>query len=126
MIDLGTLGGEFSWARAVSSREQVVGERITTHGESHTFSWTQAGGMIDLGSFGAGHSYAAAVNASGQVVGVPSELLLGSLVKAYRLVGFSPARDFDYIEINRVLRLHSHVVQETVRTIGASGGSVHI
>ena len=51
----------------------------------------------------------------------------GSLVKAYQLVGFSPGRDFDYIEINRVLRrLHNEVVQQTVRTIAASGGSVQI
>jgi DNA invertase Pin-like site-specific DNA recombinase len=51
----------------------------------------------------------------------------GSLIKAYELVGFSPGRDFDYIEINRLLRrLHSDVVQETVRTIGTSGGSAHI
>jgi DNA invertase Pin-like site-specific DNA recombinase len=51
----------------------------------------------------------------------------GSLVKAYQLVGFSPGRDFDYIEINRVLRrLHHDVVQDTVRTIAANGGSVQI
>jgi DNA invertase Pin-like site-specific DNA recombinase len=49
----------------------------------------------------------------------------GSLIKAYQLVGFSPGRDFDYIEINRVLRcLHSDVIQETIRTISTSGGSV--
>ena len=51
----------------------------------------------------------------------------GSLIKAYQLVGFSPGRDFDYVEVNRVLRrLHSDVVQETVRTIGTNGGSVHL
>src|SRR4029079_11610817 len=51
----------------------------------------------------------------------------GSLIKAYQLVGFSPGRDFDYIEINRVLRrLHNDVVHETVRTIATNGGSVHI
>ena len=51
----------------------------------------------------------------------------GSLIKAYQLVGFSPGRDFDYVEVNRVLRrLHSDVVQETVRTIGSNGGSVHL
>ena len=51
----------------------------------------------------------------------------GSLIKAYQLVGFSPGRDFDYIEINRVLRrLHGDVLQETVRTIGANGGSIRV
>ena len=42
------------------------------------------------------------------------------------LIRFSSARDFDYIEINRVLHVFTNVVEETVRTIGASGGSVHI
>jgi hypothetical protein len=51
----------------------------------------------------------------------------GSLIKAYQLVGFSPARDYDYVEINRVLRqLHGDVIQKTVQTIAASGGSVSV
>jgi hypothetical protein len=28
----------------------------------------------------------------------------GSLLRAYKLVGYSPKRDYEYIEINRVLR----------------------
>ena len=28
----------------------------------------------------------------------------GSLLRAYRLVGYSPGRDYDYVEINRLLR----------------------
>jgi len=49
----------------------------------------------------------------------------GSLLRAYQLVGFSPDRDFRYIEINRGLRaLHPGVVASTITGIGLAGGSV--
>ena len=52
MIDLGTLGGDGSVARAVNASGQVVGDSATADGTSHAFSWTAAGGMIDLGTLG--------------------------------------------------------------------------
>ncbi len=49
----------------------------------------------------------------------------GSLLRAYRLVGFKPDRDYRYIEINRRLReLQPGVVAETIAGIEASGGKV--
>lgn len=49
----------------------------------------------------------------------------GSLLRAYRLVGFKPDRDYRYIEINRRLReLHPDIVAETIAGIEASGGKV--
>lgn len=49
----------------------------------------------------------------------------GSLLRAYRLVGFNPDRDYRYIEINRHLReLHPDIVAETIAGIEAAGGSV--
>lgn len=49
----------------------------------------------------------------------------GSLVRAYELVGYSPARDYRYIETNRALRaLHPDVVQEVIAGIENAGGSV--
>jgi DNA invertase Pin-like site-specific DNA recombinase len=49
----------------------------------------------------------------------------GSLLRAYRLVGFNPDRDYRYIEINRRLRdLHPDIVAETIAGIEAAGGSV--
>jgi DNA invertase Pin-like site-specific DNA recombinase len=49
----------------------------------------------------------------------------GSLVRAYKLIGFSPARDYRFIEINRALRaMHGDVVRETVRGIEEAGGQV--
>lgn len=49
----------------------------------------------------------------------------GSLVRAYQLVGFTPDRDFRYIEINRALRmLHNDIVSSTVTEIIELGGVV--
>ena len=49
----------------------------------------------------------------------------GSLLRAYRLVGFTPRRDYSYVEINRALRaVHPKVVAETIATIEDLGGAV--
>lgn len=49
----------------------------------------------------------------------------GTLVRAYRLVGYSPGRDYEYVEINRVLRaLHPKVIAETIAGIERIGGTV--
>ena len=50
----------------------------------------------------------------------------GSLLRAYQLVGYSPSRDYRYIETNRVLRaLHPDIVAQVVKDIDAAGGAVH-
>ena len=49
----------------------------------------------------------------------------GSLLRAYELVGFTPDRDYRYIEINRVLRrMHPQIVTGTIAGIQKVGGSV--
>jgi hypothetical protein len=49
----------------------------------------------------------------------------GSLVRAYQLIGYSPSRDYRFIEINRALRaMHPTVVAETIAGIEAAGGAV--
>lgn len=49
----------------------------------------------------------------------------GSLLQAYEMVGFTPDRDYRYIEINRVLRqMHPQVLANTVTGIEAAGGVV--
>ena len=79
VIDLGTLGGSFSQARAVNASGQVVGTSTTDgDAETHAFSWTATGGMIDLGTLGGSESSVnfkwplRVVNDSGQVVGSSS------------------------------------------------------
>lgn len=49
----------------------------------------------------------------------------GSLIRAYELIGFSPDRDYRYIEINRALRrMYPDFITSTVRGIEEIGGSV--
>jgi DNA invertase Pin-like site-specific DNA recombinase len=49
----------------------------------------------------------------------------GSLLRAYQLVGFTPGRDYRYIEINRALRqMHPGVVATTIVEIQQIGGHV--
>ena len=49
----------------------------------------------------------------------------GSLVRAYTLVGFTPDRDYAYLEINRLLRrLHPEIMQRTEAEIVGLGGQV--
>lgn len=49
----------------------------------------------------------------------------GSLLRAYQLVGFTPGRDYRYIETNRALRaLHPDVVAHVMADIMSAGGAV--
>ncbi|MBF0143560.1 MAG: recombinase family protein [Magnetococcales bacterium] len=49
----------------------------------------------------------------------------GSLLRAYRLVGYDPGRDYRYIEINRQLRrLHPEAVAQMIAGIEGIGGVV--
>lgn len=49
----------------------------------------------------------------------------GSLVRAYQLIGYTPERDFEFIEVNRRLRsLHPELVADVVRSLQAVGDQV--
>jgi DNA invertase Pin-like site-specific DNA recombinase len=49
----------------------------------------------------------------------------GSLVRAYQLIGYTPATDFGYIEVNRYLRLkHPEIVQEVISELAQIGVTV--
>jgi hypothetical protein len=49
----------------------------------------------------------------------------GSLIRAYTLVGFTPDRDYAYLEINRLLRrLHPDLVRRTEAEIAALGAEI--
>ncbi|WP_396269215.1 hypothetical protein [Ideonella sp.] len=71
--DLGTLGGQESWAWGINERGQVVGSSLTDLGsfKPHAFL-TQPNGqsLMDLGSIGPYGSVAYAVNRTGQVTGI--------------------------------------------------------
>jgi DNA invertase Pin-like site-specific DNA recombinase len=50
----------------------------------------------------------------------------GSLIRAYELIGFTPDRDYSYIETNRELRkMYPQVVEGVICRIRDIGGTVH-
>jgi probable HAF family extracellular repeat protein len=78
IINLGTLGGSFSFANAMNNRGHVVGIALNTvpdpysflglGTETHAFVWRD-GFMEDLGTLGGPDSWGSAVNENGKVVG---------------------------------------------------------
>ena len=49
----------------------------------------------------------------------------GSLVRAYQMVGFTPDRDYRYLETNKFLRrFHPEIIKQTESQIATLGGSV--
>jgi len=48
-----------------------------------------------------------------------------SLVRAYKLIGYTPARDYSYLELNRALRIrHEQQLTETIEKLEATGATV--
>jgi hypothetical protein len=61
--------------------------------------------------------------------GMPSAAVyahrFGSLIRAYQMVGFTPDRDYQYLEVNQFLRrLHPKIVAQTELLISNVGGTV--
>lgn len=51
----------------------------------------------------------------------------GSLIRAYQMIGFTPAHDYRYIEINKRLRqMHGDIVKDTIAKIEQLGGQVRV
>jgi len=49
----------------------------------------------------------------------------GSLIRAYEAVGFTPDRDYQFLEVNKFLRkLHPEIINHTERAIANLGGSI--
>ena len=86
MVNLGTLGGTFSWGEAVNSSGQVAGWSKTSSGDGHAFLYS-GGSMTDLGTLGGSDSSAEGISASGVVVGY--SLTSGSDYHAFSYSGGS-------------------------------------
>jgi len=69
VIDLGTLGGSYSFAYGINESGQVVGVSKTATQELHAFVWDKATGMIDLGTLGGNVSGAYAIDNRGRIAG---------------------------------------------------------
>jgi probable HAF family extracellular repeat protein len=77
MTDLGTLGGEYSYATAISDTGYVGGQSAANLGHDdhvrvHAFIWFN-GEMKDLGTFGGGDSQLTDVNNLGHAIGVTQD-----------------------------------------------------
>ena len=71
MTDLGTLGGDISYALGINDSGEVVGySYLADNITRHAFTWTAAGGMVDLGTLSGGTwSQGEAINSSGDIAG---------------------------------------------------------
>jgi probable HAF family extracellular repeat protein len=67
--ELGTLGGNEGFTKAINMHGVVVGSAQTAGGAWHAFRYDAAGGMRDLGTLGGTSSYATAITRDGQVAG---------------------------------------------------------
>ena len=55
MADLGTLGGDTSYALGINDSGEVVGySYLADNVTRHAFTWTASGGMVDLGTLPGG------------------------------------------------------------------------
>jgi probable HAF family extracellular repeat protein len=92
IIDLGTLGGDFSDANGINNDPtvvQVVGlSTIVDNITVHAFFWTPPGPMIDLGTLG-GDSNAFDINNYGQIAGGSVDVLHQNWAVVWTMTGNS-------------------------------------
>ena len=67
--ELGTLGGNEGFTKAINTHGVVVGSAQTASGAWHAFRYDAAGGMRDLGTLGGTSSYATAITRDGMIAG---------------------------------------------------------
>lgn len=69
--DIGTLGGDSSYALGINDSGEVVGySYLSDNITYHAFTWTASGGMVDLGALPGGSvTQGFAINAAGEVAG---------------------------------------------------------
>ena len=67
--ELGTLGGNEGFTKAINAHGVVVGSAQTASGAWHAFRYEEATGMRDLGTLGGNSSYATAITHDGRVAG---------------------------------------------------------
>lgn len=112
MLDLGTLGGQNSYAFSINASGQVVGQSETDSNQTHAFLYSN-GAMSDLGTLGGDFSAAWGINDAGDVAGASS---LGG--------GFSHAflyQNGQMLDLNDMIAADSGWVLEMSSGFDASG-----
>ena len=105
VVDLGTLGGNVSWAYDLNNSNQVVGYAATASGQDRAFVFSDAnangaadpGETVDLGALpGDAASYAYGISNAGQIVGTSRSVPLGTDgdERAVRFNPGAPPTDF--------------------------------
>ncbi|WP_211387588.1 autotransporter domain-containing protein [Agrobacterium tumefaciens] len=112
--DLGTLGGDFSIAKAVSADGSViVGDSELASGSERIFRWTEANGMQDLGTLGGDFSIAKAVSADGSVI-VGDSRLASAFTHAFRWTAANGMQDLGTLggdfSIAKAVSADGHVI----------------
>jgi len=98
--------GLFAAAKAIFAEEMLDGLRdaLETHGFLSGIVINDASALPSSGAY---------------------QSRFGSLLRAYKLVGFTPDRDYRYIEINQRLRkIYARIIHDTVGVIEQVGGLV--
>lgn len=83
--ELGSLGGNDSYALGLNDQGQVVGKSTLANGETHAFLYSNAT-MTDLGTLGGKESSANLINNGGQIAGISTEAGESSQ-SAFQVVG---------------------------------------
>jgi probable HAF family extracellular repeat protein len=99
MTDLGTLGGDSSFALGVNDSGEVCGySYLADNTTYHAFTWTAAGGMVDLGTADGHSTRAWAINSAGDLTGDSGTLLpfYWSPGGGFVLIGHSPNYNFGF------------------------------
>lgn len=115
--DLGTLGGNTSFARSINARGDVVGTAEVANGTNHGFLWRN-GSMVDLGTLGGVFSSANDVNNQGVIVGVsstPGEMLNRAVVWSQGIITELPP-------LNGAVYSEAVAINERGEIVGSSGG----
>jgi len=118
IIDLGTLGGSYSYAMSINDSGQIAGDATTASHERHAVLWTVSGGMQDLGTLGGSDSEALGINELGQVVG-RSKTVSGQL-HAFLWTASGGMQDLGTLDGDDISEAWG--INDSGQIVGSSGG----